>query len=141
MFRICLTRGFFGALLLGPLAATVSVQIQLGAGATGKDWYQMALWLEDPRGHCLQTLYVTVDVGREGLGNGFWRLFGITLREVPEGLPVWAHRRGVRYGGSDYPPKEQPLTDAVTGATIKRSRITKSFVLDDVVARHLGAAA
>jgi hypothetical protein len=126
---------------LQPLAsATVTVQIRLGPAATGDDWYQMALWLEDPQGGYAQTLYVTADVGREGLGNGFWRLFGLTLREAPESLPVWAHRRGVRYGNSYYPPKEEPLPDAVTGATIKQPGILKGFDLEDAVSRRIDAS-
>lgn len=126
-------------MMLQPVAAaTLTVQIHLGPWATGKDWYQMALWLEDTQGRYAQTLYVTADVGREGLGNGFWRLFGITLREAPESLPVWAHRRGVRYGESYYPSKEKPLPDAVTGATIKQSIITRAFDLDDAAAQRMG---
>jgi hypothetical protein len=119
-------------------AATITMQIHLGPGATGEDWYQMALWLEDPQGHYAETLYVTADVGREGLGNGFWRLFGLTVREAPESLPVWAHRRGVRYGESYYPPREKPLPDAVTGATIKQSSIIRAFDLDDAAAQRMG---
>ncbi len=98
----------------------------------------MALWLEDPQGDYAQTLYVTADVGRKGLGNRFWRLFGLTLREVPESLPVWAHRRGVRYGESYYPPKEKPLPDAITGATIKQSSIVRTFDLDAAASQHMG---
>jgi hypothetical protein len=97
----------------------------------------MAIWLENPQRAYAQTLYVTADVGREGLGNGFWRLLGLTLREAPESLPVWAHRRGVRYGESYYPPKEQPLPDAVTGATIKQASILKGFDLEDAVSQHM----
>ena len=124
---------------LQPLAsATVTVQIHLGPAATGDDWYQMALWLEDPQRGYAQTFYVTADVGREGLGNGFWRLFGLTLREAPESLPVWAHRRGVRYGESYYPPKEKPLPDAVTGATIKQPSILQGFELEDAVSQRKG---
>ncbi len=142
MPNIRLSRLFCAALLLGlqPLAsATVTLQIPLGPGATGEEWYQMALWLEAPPGNYAQTLYVTADVGRKGLGNGFWRLFGFTLREVPESLPVWAHRRGVRYGKSYYPPKEKPLPDAVSGATIKQRVIARTFELDEAAAARLGA--
>ena len=60
---------------------------------------------------------MTGKTGREGLGNGFMKVFGATVHESPEALPVWAHARGVFYGQSVYPPKDSPLPDAITGAT------------------------
>lgn len=139
MSRVPMLQTLSIALLLSSgssAVASASVEVRLGPNATGSDWYQMALWLEDPQGRYAQTLYVTQDVGQKGLGNGFWRIFGITLREVPGSLPVWAHRRGVRYGKSYYPPKSRPLPDAVSGATIKRARFTRTFDLDAGVVRR-----
>ncbi|MBK8014641.1 MAG: hypothetical protein IPK13_25230 [Deltaproteobacteria bacterium] len=63
---------------------------------------QIAVWLEDESGHFIDTLMITRSVGTFGLGNrpgrpdfpsGFRWPYG--RREMT--LPVWAHRRGVRY--------------------------------------------
>jgi hypothetical protein len=113
----------------GPARAkskTVAVTCELGPKATGKNWPQIAAWIEDSEGRYLQTIYVTGKVGQKGLGNGFMKTMGVTVREVPEALPVWAYARGVRYGDSYYPPKEQPLPDAVSGATPTTERFERA---------------
>ena len=97
----------------------------------------MALWLEDDSGQYVETLFVTHSVGHEGLGNGYLKFLGITLREVPGSLPVWAHRRNVRYGDSLYPPRKAPLPDAMTGATIKSAEFVKSFPLSSDLVQML----
>ena len=97
--------------------ANVEFEVTLGPAALGKDLYQMALWLNDEQDKHIATVYVTEAVGRRGLGNGYMKLFGIVLREEPGALPVWAWSRGVRYGNKVYPPKTEPLADAITGAT------------------------
>lgn len=141
MSHIRLIQIYLFTLLIGLMSmasAEIRVQIRLGPDAVGEDWYQMAVWLEDSQGHYKQSLYVTDDVGRKGLGNGFWRVFGLTLREVPESLPVWAHRRGVLYGKSYYPPKEKPLPDTITGATIKQPSISRTFDLNITAEQNMG---
>ena len=122
-------------------AGEIQIHIHLGTKSTGKNWYQMALWLEDEDGNYVETLYVTSSVGREGLGNGYMKIFGITFQESPGSLPVWAHRRNVNYGDSYYPPKKEPLPDAMTGATIKSSEFMKSFSLSNDVVQMLGEQA
>lgn len=119
-------------------AGEIQIHIHLGTKSTGKNWYQMALWIEDDDGNYVETLYVTSSVGREGLGNGYMKIFGITFQESPGSLPVWAHRRNVIYGDSYYPPKKKPLPDAMTGATIKASEFMKSFTLSNDVVQMLG---
>ncbi len=128
--------GFFAS--AGSLTSTnreIQVQIHLGPKSTGENWYQLALWLEDENGNYVDTLYVTSSVGLEGLGNGYMKIFGITIREAPGSLPVWAHSRNVTYGDSYYPTKKQPLPDAMTSATIKASEFMKSFNLSNDVVR------
>lgn len=63
---------------------------------------QIAIWLEDEAGNYIDTLMVTRLVGTFGLGNrpgrsdfGHGYLWPYGRREMA--LPVWAHRRGVRY--------------------------------------------
>ena len=140
---ICLScSGFFAsAQSITGTNREVQVHIQLGPKSTGENWYQLALWLEDENGKYVDTLYVTSSVGREGLGNGYMKIFGITIREAPGSLPVWAHSRNVTYGDSYYPTKKQPLPDAMTSATIKASEFMKSFNLSNDVAQILGEQA
>lgn len=70
---------------------------------------QMAMWLEDDAGRFVDTIYVTKKAATAGWGEKVQR---------PAALPIWSHRRGVRYpNGSYMPTKDQPLPDAVTGAT------------------------
>jgi len=79
---------------------------------------QLAIWLTDRDDRFLDTVYVTRKTAQKGLGNRGGELddrWGGPRLSV---LPVWAHQRGRDYGGGNfYPPKDQPLPDAVTSAT------------------------
>ena len=140
---ICLSSLWFlaSAQSVTSKASELQVDIHLGPKSTGKNWYQLALWLEDKDGNYVDTLYVTSSIGREGLGNGYMKIFGITFREAPGSLPVWAHSRNVTYGDSYYPTKKQHLPDAMTSATIKTSEFMKKFRLSSEVVRMLGEQA
>lgn len=79
-----------------------------------------AFWYEDTLGNFIQTLYVARSVG-----TGYYQ-YGILVDEEwkpsplrkPATLPVWSHRRGVMEKDSLYvPTPENPVPDAVTGAT------------------------
>ncbi|OPZ59580.1 MAG: hypothetical protein BWY87_00933 [Deltaproteobacteria bacterium ADurb.Bin510] len=72
---------------------------------------QMAIWLEDEKGHYLESVYVT-----RSSAKGNWR--GLTRVRRPEALPVWSHRRGIRaVDGLYMPDAANPLPDTVSGAT------------------------
>ncbi|MEX0275571.1 MAG: hypothetical protein AB3N16_14455 [Flavobacteriaceae bacterium] len=92
-------------------------------------WHpQMAVWVEDTQGNYIETLFVskatarglffggrnkdnfkTFDEGKEATGE---------YRRV-NALPVWSHKRGVQYADGMYvPPSNDPLPDAITGATL-----------------------
>jgi hypothetical protein len=63
---------------------------------------QLAVWLEDADGRFVDTLMVTRLVGSFGLGNRPGRTDFLGGYRWPYGarpmaLPVWAHRRGVKY--------------------------------------------
>lgn len=80
----------------------------------------MAIWLEDTNGAYIQTLYVAKSIakGRFAHGQthqGKWQP-GPARR--PAALPYWAHKRGVKAEDGLYiPSHENPMPDAVTGAT------------------------
>ena len=77
---------------------------------------QMAFWAEDAAGNFLGTLYVT-----RALAASSFRSTDPFSDEVirrPEALPVWAHRRGVRYAdGLAVPPPGNADLDGVTAPT------------------------
>ena len=92
-------------------------------------WHpQMAIWLEDSVGNYLETLFVSkataqglfyggrskdnfkdFDAKKQGTGD---------YRRV-NALPVWSYKRNVKYAdGMFVPPRDEPLPDAITGATL-----------------------
>lgn len=92
-------------------------------------WHpQLAIWLEDSAGNYLETVAVTTSTAQglfysgrsaenfrefdEGKGN-----MGTPTRRV-DALPVWSHKRGVRYHDGFYSPSpDQPLPDGFSMAT------------------------
>ena len=81
---------------------------------------QMAIWLVNDQGVFVDTIYVTRKVAKKGLGNRKGEIddkWGGSRLSV---LPVWAHQRGIDYGGGNfYPTKDKPLEDAVSSASPK----------------------
>ncbi len=81
---------------------------------------QMVLWAETVDGEFLRTLYIT-----ERIATQSWRGApgdDTPKEEIrrPESLPVWSHRHGEVYSdGLLVPTREEPMPDAVTGATPK----------------------
>ena len=81
-----------------------------------------AIWLEDENGEYIETIFVTEYIatgifGHADAGDGTWSSEkGESIR--PAALPYWSHKRNVLSRDSIYmPTPEQPVTDAVTGAT------------------------
>jgi len=81
---------------------------------------QMAIWLVNEQGVFVDTVYITRKVAQKGLGNRGGEIddkWGGSRLSV---LPVWAHQRGIDYGGDNfYPSKDRPLVDAISSATPK----------------------
>lgn len=76
---------------------------------------QIAIWTTDMDGNFLSTIYVS-----EKLAKQSWIAAGGNRRK--ESLPCWSHAQGKQYRDGLYlPTKEEPLPDAVTGATPKGS--------------------
>lgn len=76
---------------------------------------QIAIWAEDTGGNFLFTIYVS-----EKLAKQSWIASGGNRRK--ESLPCWSYAQGKQYADGLYlPTKNEPLPDALTGATPKGS--------------------
>ena len=90
-----------------------------------------AIWLEDENGQYLESLFVTEYFatgifGHADAGDGSWKAGkGESIR--PASLPYWSHKRNVISRDSLFvPTPENPVTDAVTGATPAGSFVMKT---------------
>jgi hypothetical protein len=87
------------------------------------------LWAEDMQGNYMQTLFITESLGTGVFGHGDassgkW-MPGEIIRSAA--IPFWAHKRGVRSeSGSYMPSKNDPVPDALTGATPSGNFIIRS---------------
>lgn len=76
---------------------------------------QIAIWTEDMNGNFLSTIYVSKRLAKQS-----WIAAGGNRRK--ESLPCWSHAQGKQYADGLYlPTKDEPLPDAITGATPKGS--------------------
>jgi hypothetical protein len=79
-------------------------------------------WVEDLEGNYIETLFVTQYIGtgifgHGSLGEGKWSSEPGEAKR-PASLPYWLHKRGIMADGKTYlPTPEQPIADAITGAT------------------------
>ena len=91
-------------------------------------WHpQMAIWLEDTSGNFLETIFVSKATAQGlffgGRSKDNFKEFDEKKDEVGDlrrvnALPVWSHQRGIQYEDGQYvPTSENPLPDAITGAT------------------------
>lgn len=108
-----------------------SNQIQLTIDLLRGEHYwhpQMAIWIEDENGNYMETLFVSTATAKGlffgGRSKDNFKLFdgkknsSTDYRRV-NALPVWSHKRGVKYSDGFYiPPSDKPLPDAITGATL-----------------------
>ena len=89
---------------------------------------QVAVWLTDEEGSFIDTVYVTKKTAQKGLGNRGGQLDGKLGGSRLSTLPVWAHCRGFDYGGGNfYPPKDDPLPDAITSATPRAGEFVRTW--------------
>lgn len=81
---------------------------------------QIAIWLANDKGEYIETIYITRKTAKKGLGNRGGELDDRLGGSRLSVLPVWAHQRGVDYGGGNfYPSKDRAIVDAITSATPK----------------------
>lgn len=79
------------------------------------DWTeppQLALWLENETSGAIRTLFVTYRTAKDD-----WE----GKSSCPPSLPFWVSRFRKEFGRDRGPTRQDPLPDAVTGATPKRS--------------------
>jgi hypothetical protein len=104
---LSMRRRLFAAALLLTAAALPAPHADAAAGecrvveTTFKpaDKLQIVVWLEDPQGNFLGTVYVTDGIGRRGLGNRPGRMDFNSGPRWPYGrrtatFPIWSHRHG-----------------------------------------------
>ncbi|WP_018247356.1 DUF2271 domain-containing protein [Orenia marismortui] len=120
----------------------ISVEVKPGERYKDVTWYwlgifpiksnpQMAIWLEDEQGNYIDTIYVT-----ESSGKSKWS-GGKDIRR-PDALPIWSHKRGIKYNDGLYmPTKDKPLVDAITGATPKKGFTRKWIIPADIKLKQL----
>jgi len=89
---------------------------------------QIAIWVEDADGNFIETLYVT----SKGAKGSFMGFGSEEIRRI-EALPIWSHKRGqVEKDGLFMPTKDNPLPDAVTGASPESGMILNTKVASDL---------
>ncbi|HEY9114297.1 MAG TPA: hypothetical protein VIN10_06325 [Bacteroidales bacterium] len=104
---------------------TSSAELEIAFSFTpGKEFNHptFALWIEDIEGNYLETIFVTRSFatgiyGHGDAGDGKWKTVpGESIRIAA--LPYWSHKRNVISRDTLYiPTPENPLPDALTGAT------------------------
>ncbi len=103
----------------------------------GKEYYHplIVFWIEDMDNNFVETIYAT-----SSIATGTFR-YGQTKegkwqpgeRRRPAALPYWGHRRGKKAPDGLYLPSSQnPLPDAITGATPRSSFVINSSVRNDL---------
>ncbi len=96
----------------------------------------MAVWMEDLDSNYIQTLYIAESIGKGVFrhgdpSSGRWKP-GPVRR--PAALPYWGHQRGIRADDGYYlPTQDEPMPDAVTGATPKNSFVLQSHTSGDTL--------
>ena len=108
-----------------PFTDGVPIQIEF---EKGEEYYYplMVFWIEDLEGNYIETLYAS-----KSISTGVFK-YGVNVkgkwtageRRRPAALPYWSHKRGfVAPDGLYLPTPQNPLPDAITGATPKASFI------------------
>lgn len=120
-FNLCSCKKYSYDYQLGNLEVKVTEgehwkhDFPLFLGIKIKNTPQMAIWVEDLDGNYIATVFATKKIATEG-----WMANGGNRRK--EALPHWCYKRGVQYSDGLYlPTKDQPLVDAITGATPDKS--------------------
>lgn len=114
------------------LEMDLSKEVQLSVDLVRAEHYwhpQMAIWTEDIEGNFLETIFISKATSQGlffgGRSKNNFKEFdakpssSTDYRRV-NALPVWSHKRGVKYSDGMYvPTRDNPMPDAITGATLK----------------------
>lgn len=104
-------------------------------------WHpQIAIWIEDLEGNYLETLFVT-NATAKGLffgGRTKENFKAFDTKNASNGnyrrvnaLPVWSHAKGKVYSdGMVVPTREDPLPEAISGATPPQSFVLRTSVME-----------
>jgi hypothetical protein len=89
-----------------------------------------AMWLEDPEGRYLRTIYVTRSIatgiyGHGPIGKEVWDSRPGPQKR-PAALPYWLHKRSEALGVPLLPDSAHPVLDGYTGATPSGSFVLES---------------
>ena len=120
-----------------PAGSGIHLDIEMIKGE-GHNHPLMAIWVEDPQGNFIQTLYVSESIGKGifqhgDASKGFW-MPGEIRR--PAALPYWSHRRGIiAHDGLYLPTPDDPVPDAYTGPTPGKSFILHTRLNDALLTR------
>lgn len=103
----------------------------------GDEYYHplIVFWVEDTDGNYVQTLYATKSIAtgtfRYGVADG--KKWSEGERRRPAALPYWGHKRGFKAPDGLYiPSPENPLPDAITGATPTNNFVINSLINPEV---------
>jgi hypothetical protein len=106
-----------------PYANGVPIEINF---EKGESFYYplIVFWIEDTEGNYIETIYASQSIAtgtfRFGVAKGGKWMPGERRRQAA--LPYWGHRRGFKApDGLFLPTPQNPLPDAITGATPKAS--------------------
>ena len=105
-------------------------------------WHpQMAVWTEDLEGNFLETVFISKATAQGLFFGGRSKENFKTFDENKDAegdyrrvdaLPVWSHKRNVQYADGGYtPPSNDPMPDAITGATLSENFILKTSAETD----------
>lgn len=117
-----------------PFAGGLPLEVTFTAGPA-HNHPLMALWIEDLDSNYVQTLFVAESIGKGVFrhgdpSSGRW-MPGPVRR--PAALPYWGHQRGVQASDGYYiPSQDDPMPDAITGATPQSHFVLKTQLPDEL---------
>jgi hypothetical protein len=97
-----------------PGQVILTIFLKLDPNVYGKSYFkkppQFAVWLEDASKGTIRTVWVTYGTGSGDWGDNIVR---------PVSLPYWVSRWNLETNSRSFPTPDNPVVDAVTGATPK----------------------
>ncbi len=119
--------------LMTETANGIPITIEFTTG-TAHNHPTFAVWTEEMDGTYIQTLFVTKSIAT-GIFNhgevqsGIWKNEPGYVKR-PATLPYWLHKKGQMESGQYLPDPQNPITDAITGATPESDFILKTKTRD-----------